>query len=895
MMSKKEVASLFILILGFLLILNLINAEMGNPAGDIENQYGVEESIKGWINISFNNSLADAKFKDSFNNEISIIDVLKKRNYNYSCNPIDCLAGFQTTGNEENSKVINNQGNSYFGFLVSGSNVDINGINFDISSNAGASCSSQLSIDLIDDGIINWENPKYINEDCGASLKSSCYSSFGEWATIDNGEFYCEQISLPKAPAFEIVAKFKFSGSGFNSGDLKAWIWNGEFLGSCNLTQPTSNGGDVSCVIPYVNKKAENHYICIRKEASGGNGYSLDYRSAGNFCGAAGVPSSSQTHVADYNIFAKAKKYASVGSFEMNNSVYSNQNNGDSIVSAIDYYIEDRFERDCSNGCLIPVKVLGSVQDITISDININYVSDGAPGGTTKDKSYELDKSAALISSEFLKLNIEDLDFYVPNEIGKKQYSIYLDSEKIIEEEINITSEKKLRILQVYPQKAAVARPTNFAILADSEINITNFKFSWNFGDGSGDLITNTNKITHTFSSLGNYTLKVKALDNGEEISSKEFTIDAISPKEAINETIIEYKRRVSDVKNQRQSFSIDYQNLIDEAIDIDEILSGIDSIETRYKQLNSFGDTTDEEYISLMQELVALEVPVSIGKRSSSEIVFFNDPSNVDLSEVSSIFLDQYFSSYEEEYINALGIWFISNLDVTLKHEILSIYYEDSIVDFLTKYNFAIEPKSSLGYDGYLMIDETEDNIIFLDSYDVNGGFDSTGVRFSLDQKEDISFIIKGGIELFELPAYITPQLDELDINTGAETPIEEPGFRWGRFIFGMIILLISALAVYIFLQEWYKHNYEIHLFKNKSDLFNLMSFIQNARKQGLNDAQIRLNLKKTSWTGEQISYATKKLDGKRVGMWEIPILMPWEKRKIKKEMEKRAPRRVI
>ena len=114
--------------------------------------------------------------------------------------------------------------------------------------------------------------------------------------------------------------------------------------------------------------------------------------------------------------------------------------------------------------------------------------------------------------------------------------------------------------------------------------------------------------------------------------------------------------------------------------------------------------------------------------------------------------------------------------------------------------------------------------------------------------------------------------------------------------FIFGIFVLLIIALAIYIFLQEWYKHNYEIHLFKDKSELYNLMNFIQNARKQGLNDNDIRKKLKSSKWSGEQINYAINKLDGKRVGMWEIPVFKFWHKRKMQKEMAKNAqPKRVI
>ena len=45
----------------------------------------------------------------------------------------------------------------------------------------------------------------------------------------------------------------------------------------------------------------------------------------------------------------------------------------------------------------------------------------------------------------------------------------------------------------------------------------------------------------------------------------------------------------------------------------------------------------------------------------------------------------------------------------------------------------------------------------------------------------------------------------------------------------------------------------------------------------------------RKRKWNNEQLNYAWKKLHNKRTGMYEIPILRPFEKRKLKKELEKR------
>ena len=71
--------------------------------------------------------------------------------------------------------------------------------------------------------------------------------------------------------------------------------------------------------------------------------------------------------------------------------------------------------------------------------------------------------------------------------------------------------------------------------------------------------------------------------------------------------------------------------------------------------------------------------------------------------------------------------------------------------------------------------------------------------------------------------------------------------------------------------------------------DIYNLIHFIYNARQTGNEDNSTRKKIIDNGWNREQASYAFKKADGKRTGMFEIPIFRSIEKRKILEEMEKR------
>ncbi len=87
------------------------------------------------------------------------------------------------------------------------------------------------------------------------------------------------------------------------------------------------------------------------------------------------------------------------------------------------------------------------------------------------------------------------------------------------------------------------------------------------------------------------------------------------------------------------------------------------------------------------------------------------------------------------------------------------------------------------------------------------------------------------------------------------------------------MFFLILAGVILYIFLQTWYKKKYEDYLFKNRNDLYNMITYIHNAKNQGLKEKEISIKLKQAGWSYEQVKYVMKKYAGKRTGMLEIPI----------------------
>ena len=898
-MLKKEDLFFCVAVILIFLIAPIVYSAVGEPAGEFETNYSLGEKIKGWTNLSFTDEPADNLFSDIFNNKIKLIDVLKKSNYEYTCLPASCEAGYSLVGNEVVEKTISvsSSGEEYAGIKIQGSDVYIEGVVFSVSSNSVASCTNPLSLDILDNGEINFENPKYTNDNCGGALKSSCSGSFGtDWASIDNQDFYCEQINLPKSPAFEVKAKIKYSGTEFSAEDLKAYIWDGEFVGDCNLPKPTSAGGEVSCVIPYLNKEAGNKYVCVKKEVAG-SGYQINYKNSGDFCGLSGVPSSSSKHVAEYNIVANAKKYAALGSFVINEKNYSKYNNGDSIVQSLDNYISDQYDRDCSDGCIIPIKVSGIPQEVTLKSLSITYTSEAAPAGTSQTKSGEVKKAGAKVTADFQKVDLNDLGFKLPNQPGTKDYEISFSGEKIIESEINISNVQKIKILQLYPTKIAVAQSTGISVFISSDSNVTGASYVWDFGDATNPITTNEKKVFHTYNSLGNYTITIKINVKGKEVTKEEFEINAISPKDAINETITYYNEKIKEIEEQTSDFPQDYKTILREHFDLQILKTTLASYDSDYKKLLLKSDAKDEEYIVLMKKLSELKIPISINPIKESNIIFINNPSDINLDDVTNLYFNEDpVPGYDEKYIEAINKWYLENLNVKINHKIIAIYYAQSSQPdpFVSEFKIDITPKSSLGYEGYLIIDEDSEKLMFDKNYDLEESIGVTGLTVNFDSPSSVAFAVEGGVDVFELPYYILPPINKLSVNTfSGGGGVEKPqGFRWMFFIISILILLIVAFAVYVFLQKWYKHNYESYLFKNKNELYNLMNFIYNARRQRMPDKEIINKLKASRWKGEQINYVMDKLNGRNTGMWEIPFFKFFRKKKMERKMRNMPPR---
>jgi hypothetical protein len=94
-----------------------------------------------------------------------------------------------------------------------------------------------------------------------------------------------------------------------------------------------------------------------------------------------------------------------------------------------------------------------------------------------------------------------------------------------------------------------------------------------------------------------------------------------------------------------------------------------------------------------------------------------------------------------------------------------------------------------------------------------------------------------------------------------------------WFLVILAILIVLLILFLLWFLLRRKNKKSKEEKLFKNKNNLFNIMSYINNVKRKGMPDDQVKTNLKRSGWTPAQISYAMKKYSGKNKKKWKFKL----------------------
>ncbi len=866
------------LIIGFVLVIAMISFASANfnfAGKQITKTYSGGDVVSGRFNMSFS-SQRNANFTSSFSGSMSLSELLNKsgfvRGTSYNCDPSNCKTGLNST-NGQGSRTIQISDKKTLGFVVRGSNVSINDLSLDISSDAGKSCINQFSLDVGNDGNSDFYNPFYVDEECGVKGYGCFVSQNTVEVNVGNQE-YCEKMTIPRAPAYRIGANVK---NGTGSPIITMWMYNasGGILGECDLNNLTQSGyQEESCVIKYSSNQEKDVFVCLSANQDSDFKIKTEVDSP---CGKINAGGSSFTR--DYEIFSRPLKYSSV-SVTLNESTYGKYNSV-SLKNTLQNYIKSNYglSPSCTPECIIPFSIYTtSDQNVSLSSLNLEYGAAGA-GSITESSIFDTVEREYTISSGNLSFDLSKLGFIAPNVNANRDFTLYFDGQQVFNENINITTGF---VFDISPKFALIGRNTAFTASSSSG-NIT--YSSWDYGDGSNIESYNSGKAIHKYSSAGDYDVQVEVKSAGNKTSKKIFKVSVGNAEQSADLTIAEYRIRISNLTKTISSMPAWIRSEIERETNISRLNSSLNVIYTDFRNA-----TGDDEFVDIVDRLSALNVPREIYVSKKGTLPFQIGFNNIDVSYISEISKKEAVKS-DELKLNIID-WINNNYDGNVYFETWGSYADSGTSDILTTFKVALQSKNSNVKSGYLIIDYPKASIKFNGDYGAQSVGGGSGTYIAISSSKNFEFLTDGTVKVSDLGMYLSPEISEFSLDTrdickGDRCP--KAGYPWLWVIIILAILFVIVLIIYIYLQEWYKKRYESHLFKSPNDLYNLINFIYNSRVGGLKDGEIKEKLSSKGWKKEQISYAFKKIDGKRTGMWEIPLFKSSENRRVVEEISRR------
>lgn len=851
---------------------------------DLVTSYSGGENVRGNVVLSFSGENANSLITSTYPGSISIIDLVRANGYSngdYTCDTLSCGKNYKTAGDITQLNV--NSGNNKIGIYFEGREVNVRSVDFTIESDVASSCSKQLSINIGDDNSTSIQNTLYNkNGVCGSENSAGCFDKNLASSSYSNllitGDGLCERVSLREAPAYEFSAVVQNTTNGVE-GDLKMELFDNEtgFIGECNLPKLEMDMQERKCIIEKPIAIGGDYYACV--SLKGGNAkYQIRAESSGQVCGTGNILGEKQGDF-DYEISARPMPYDVIKNLSIKDAYF--KTTGVELGDYLDNYISNNYGRNCSSGCIVPVSFNGANQNLNFNNISIEY--DASPGNiVTKNILKQISESDSKISSGNLTLELSYANFKIPLKTSNNlsSFNLFIDGRQVFSSSLQIDITPGFDF-SVNPKFALIGVPTNFFV-ATSE-NITSG--SWNFGDNVQK--DTTGKIVeHTYKSEGNYTIQV-SLTNTKGFTARKSVNVLVGNASQSAGVLLNLSRTKLNKINSYTSLQASWiQNYINSKLNITADNLILNALQTRLNNAQN-----DSEYVSIVLDIINLNLPDGIKTAKIGTVPFSLGFSGIDVSYIENI--SDYFVAGDKKDLLKDNIIYLNgqNYNSEVSYEEAGLVSGINDEPLYTKIKVKINNKNVNKSKSYLIIDYPIGQITFLQDYgakSISGDYKS-GTEIPLVESTQIEFIVPGKVNFADLAMYVSPVISEVGDYGESVSIAKKYPTAWVTFL--LIVLLIFVFVVYILLQEWYKRHYESYLFQNRDDLYNLINFIYNSRNNKLADDAIKKKLSVNKWSGEQVSYAFKKLDGKRTGMFEIPIFRGREQAKIREEIAKRQP----
>ncbi len=856
--------------------------------------YSPNEAIDGFFNISLANESGGSIISIGLNKSISLLDFLNRANsikkINFSCTPPTCEEVHESVGSSYSKKNLDN-GTFVFGPIITGRDIELreNVFGFTISSNESSkTCGvSPVSVDILDDGIIDWQYLEPSDELCGGTpIISSCYDINADKSFDITSTGYCEKIKLPVSGKFRISALVK---KNRGDGDLEMFLYdrNTGISSQCDLPEPNSTSFlEMSCMVDFLvpdSSDSRDYYVCI-KDAISNNAYSVQAEISSPTCGYVGLPVSNNT-VADFALLAQPTAIAPFNISKRIDSTEFENTHDYTLSSYLQEYINQKYNGDCLRSCIIPVKITTAI-NVAVKDLFLSYCFQGGICQTT-NRIFNTKKTPPLISMEAAALPLSAANFSI------EKYGDYRITLKIGEEIIgsmNISVEKVPVIKNILYIKPQAAVPTFFLIEAYSPKNNSLESYEVEFGDGSSETSKNSS-VSHTYTEVGVYNVRVTVTDSEGLSSSRTFSVMIGAPKEILNDTLIIKKNALKNITSIIESMPLWYREVFEKELNLVGLEGEIKNYENQFNSA-----TSDASYVDIMTRLKSLAVPATI---YNSEVIIslpiIADVGDITPQDIESLDGGKYEEEDGEFMRDSIWSWQAENVIISADSRVIGVVMDDnSKRDIITLIDLSIFPKSGANISElYLVIALPPEKLKFDIDYKQRDLSSAVGFKFNDFTGKRISFAFYGKTRLEDLVVFASPRFSELptpikvvcNINGKCEEGENWRNCRqdckpiWRAIVFSIVSLIIIG-AVYLILQKWYKTKYESYLFKNRLDLVNITIFIKKSLNAGMSEKDIREKLKNAGWTSEQIDYCFKSIKGKIVGLLGMRFLFPKRKK---------------
>jgi hypothetical protein len=842
-----------ILLLTVLVSITSASVELNNYT--FQNSYGAYEPISGEINITIIGEDYSSILRSSDGETIALSKFLTDNGALYECSPQDCSIGYSTSDPSTSKTFSISSEKSYGGFTLYGTDVSVSAIDFSISSDFSAGTDSPLAINYFESGI--WTFQEFLDE--FSSKNWGCYNSENaEYGAYVGTSSYCELITISETNAIK-------SGASVDNGDnqditMSLYSENGNiFLGSCDYNPITTfEGCQIDAEFETVFETGD-YQVCASADTR--TDFKILQETDNDNCGFT-YGSNPENSVRDYAIFAQSAKHAGASALSSSNF------NLPKIAEAADEIILNRYNRDCTNGCPLPIEFSGIPQNLQISNAKLDYVANGE--NLEEPNIYDLERIPSFVDFSGI-LDLELTNFRV-SKTGN--YSIYFENTKLFNETVTKSPIPMIRSLS--PLNPPAGAPISFYLDVSYPVENASLSYAWTFGNYTTR--TTTNSLVHTFDEIKSYNVNI-TIDAGQgALVSKGFVINAISPAEAINASIQQKNSVLDDVLEKINLVPQWYRNALLNSIDFSFYRDEL----KRIKQLsNNTNESSD--LIDIAKDLYALNMPSDLSSEKTTNPYFSVTIEDIQPEKILTI-TEESLNRSANLYRNAILGWQTTNIRGSfIEKKYFVIKENGNKLPLLNLYEFSIN--STKDEDSHFVINRDGTDLHFESTSGIQNIANSVAIEIGAGASKSFKFYQK---DTNPLSFFVSPRLSTLALpedfdgtcnyNDICEEDLEENPDSCrndckpvGSATLLYVLLFLFIIILYTALQFWYKTKYEKWLFKDKKHLYNLLMYIANARAREQGDGAIIAALRKRGWSGEKLNYVIKKSKGQRVGLPEI------------------------